>query len=238
MMNSRRTGLFLTWITMALTGCGGNAPGSGLLSGPSRVSPSAPPIQPTVTAIAPAVGSTSGGAWGTITGSQFQSGAVVRLGTDVTQSFVENDSTIDFWSRGHAPGAVDVAVANPGGLASSLSNAFTFAPPESFDFTGEWVAYAGPEYEESMHFTVRNGLLVNLACGFSDAITLSPPPVIMDGAFSFRADDGVAIAGHLVSSDEAEGTINVPGCTATLWWGEKSLAAHTALHRRLLLNHP
>lgn len=110
MTNSRRTAPLLAWITVALAGCGGSAPSAGIVTAPSPVPQPPAPIRPLVTAIAPAIGSIAGGAWGTITGSQFQSGATVRLGTDLTQSFIVNDSMIDFWSRGRAPGAVDVVV--------------------------------------------------------------------------------------------------------------------------------
>jgi hypothetical protein len=207
------------------------------VSGPSAIPKQTAPIQPTVATIAPATASTSGGAWGTITGSQFQPGAAVRLGTDLTQSRVLGDSTIEFWSRGHVPGVVDVMVTNPGGLSSSLSAGFMFAPPESFDFSGEWVAHAGSDYEESMHFTIRNDLLVSLACGSSEAIMLAPPPVIKGAAFLFRGDNGMSIEGHMVSSQEASGAINVPGCAATFWWAEKGVATHPVLRGRPLLDH-
>jgi hypothetical protein len=238
MTMTRGATLLVAWITVVVPGCTGSLPESGVVSGPSSIPQAPTPVQPTVASIAPAIGSTSGGAWGTITGSQFRSGAVVRLGTDLTQSFVRGDSTIGFWSHGHVPGVVDVLVTNPGGLSSRLAAAFTFAPPESFDFTGEWVAHAGSDYEESMHFIIRNDRLVSLACGSSDAVMLSPPPVINGAAFSFRADDGVAIEGHMVSSEQSVGTINVPGCAATIWWGEKGLATHPAMHERRLLDHP
>jgi hypothetical protein len=237
MTMTRGATLLVALMTVAVSGCGGSVPESGIVSGPSAISQAPTPIQPIVAAIAPAIGSTAGGAWGTITGGQFQSGAAVRLGTDLTQSFVFGDSTIGFWSHSHVPGVVDVVVTNPGGLSSSFAAAFTFAPPESFDFTGEWVAHAGSDYEESMHFTIRNDLLVSLTCGSSYPVMLSPPPVVKNGAFSFRADDGVAIDGHMVSTEEAFGTINVPGCAATFWWGEKGLAMHPAMRGRPLLDH-
>jgi hypothetical protein len=40
-----------------------------------------------------------------------------------------------------------VIVTNPGGLEARLSGGYTYEPPESFDINGDWVAHAGPEYE-------------------------------------------------------------------------------------------
>ena len=102
-------------------------------------------------------------------------------------------------------------------------------PRDSFDFTGAWIAAdAGPEYETDMRFAIRNNALVSLVCGSSEALTLSPPPSVRDGEFSFLGDNGIAISGQLVSPTNAVGTINVPGCTTTRWWAVKSGAIQNA----------
>ena len=227
MTNKPQLGILLIWILLAVADCTGPA-------APSPIPPSAPPVpqptrlQPTVTAITPNTSSTAGGAWGTIHGTQFQSGATVRLGGVGQMASVRDDATVVFWTTSHPAGTVDVVVTNPGGLSANLAAAYTFAPPDSFDFTGDWVAHAGPDYETDMRFAIRNDALVSLVCGSSEAVMLSPPPSVHDGEFSFLDDDGIAISGHLVSPINAVGTINVPGCTKTLWWADKSGAIQGA----------
>jgi len=197
---------------------------------PAAPSPALQPtgLQPIVTAVTPNLGSTAGGAWGIITGSQFQSGLTVRLGKSAQQAFFQSDRTIIFWTTAHLAGTTDVVVTNPGGLSGGLPGGFTFAPPESFDFTGDWIAHAGPDYETDMRFAIRNNLLVSLGCGPSESVAVSPPPPVYDGAFSFVGAEGITVSGHVVSPINAVGTINVPGCTATRWWADKRDAIQTA----------
>ena len=119
-------------------------------------------------------------------------------------------------------GAIDVIVTNPGGLEARLSGGYTYQPPESFDFNGDWVAYAGPDYGTDMRFTIRNNPLVSVSCGTSGPLTFAPAPSVRNGEFSFLGDDGLAISGTLVSPVNAVGTINVPACPAARWWADKS----------------
>jgi hypothetical protein len=172
------------------------------------------------------VSSTVGGGWGTITGTDFQSGVTVKLGDLNVQAWAQSSTTVLFWETpSHAAGTLDVVVTNPGGLFTRLPEAYTFAPPESFDSNGEWVAHAGSEYETDMRFTIRKDTLVSVSCGGSAALTFSPPPAVHNGEFSFVGDDGLAISGTLVSPVTAAGTINVPdvpACRAASWWADKS----------------
>jgi len=94
------------------------------------------PIQPTAAAVAPHEGSTRGGAWARITGADFQQGATVRLGNGAVSAYVLDGATIQFSTMAHSAGTVDVVVTNPGGLFTRLAEAYTFAPPDSFDFNG------------------------------------------------------------------------------------------------------
>ena len=226
MMNRTRTGIALLMLSHGVVGCGTHGSPSAP-SPPSVQAPSPQPnlIQPTAVAVAPHEGSTRGDAWATITGADFQPGAAVRLdGTQVT-AYVFDSATVRFWTRAHPAGTVDVVVTNPGGLFTTLAGAYTFAPPESFDFNGEWVAHAGADYETDMRFTIRNDTLVSVSCGGSPALTFSPPPAVHDGDLSLAGDDGLAISGSIVSPESAVGTINVPdvpACRATSWWAEKA----------------
>jgi hypothetical protein len=229
MMNRIRTAIALLILSHGLVGCGEHgspsAPSAPAAPSVQQPSPQPNPIQPTVTAVAPHEGSTRGGAWATITGADFQSGATVRLGGGAVTAAVRDSATILIWTTAHPAGTVDVVVTNPGGLFTSLTGAYTFASPDSFDFNGEWVAHAGAEYETDMRFTIRNGTLVSVSCGRSAALTFSPPPAVHNGDFSFAGDDGLTISGTLVSPVNAAGTIDVPdviACRATRWWADKS----------------
>ena len=228
MMNRTRTGIALLILSLGLVGCGEHGSPSAPSAPPApsvqQPSPQPNPIQPTVAAVAPHKGSTRGGAWATITGADFQPGATVRLGDGAVTAGVLDSATIVFWTTAHSAGTVDVVVTNPGGLFATLTGAYTFAPPDSFDFNGEWVAHAGSEFETEMRFTIRNDTLVSVSCGGSAALTFSPPPAVHNGDFSFVGDDGLAISGTLVSPVNAVGTINLPdvtACRAARWWADK-----------------
>jgi hypothetical protein len=221
--------LLLVFPMLLLAGAAGGCDSSAASSPTSpsaapKPTPEPTPSQPTLSAIVPNVVSIDGGGWGTITGTEFAPGATVRLGDDRVQAYVENRTSITLWTVAHDPGTVDVVVTNPGGTSSKLSSGLSFAPPASFDFNGDWVAYAGGEYETEMRFSIRNDVLVSVSCGTSVVSTLSAPLSVVNGEFSFR-DGGFAISGRLVSPVNAVGTINVPDsapdCTAARWWADK-----------------
>ena len=239
MTNRIRTGIALLVVSHGLVGCAdrGSPTGPSAPPPPSVQQPSPQPsgLQPGITAIAPHVSSTRGGAWATITGIDFQAGATVRLGDTTISSWTRDSTTILIsGTAAHAAGTIDVIVTNPGGLEARLSGGYTYESPESFDFNGDWVAYAGPDYETSMRFTVRNNVLVSVSCGTSGPLTFAPAPSVRTDEFSFLGDDGVAISGRLVSPVNAVGTINVPACPAAKWWADKSgdAVASRSLHTR------
>lgn len=227
MTNRIQIGIALLMLSHALVGCGdqGSPTAPSAASPPAVQQPSPQPTgtQPSITAITPQVGSTHGGAWATITGVDFQPGAKVRLGDSTVPSWTRDSTTISIsGTAAHVAGTVEVIVTNPGGLESRMMGAYTYESPDTFDFNGDWVAHAGPEYETDMRFTIRNNVLVSLSCGTSEPVTFASPPSVRDGEFSFLGDDGVAIGGRLVSPVNAVGTINVPACAAARWWADKS----------------
>jgi hypothetical protein len=172
-----------------------------------------------VTSITPNTGSTRGEAWGTITGTHFQSGATVTLGSGgVTRAWVYNAGTkISFNTSASAAGRVDVTVTNPGGLSGTLTGAYTFAPPDTFDFNGDWIAQEIEGYPLKMQFTIRDNMLVRVSCNGA-VLTFPSGSPVRNGEFSFLGDDGAAVSGRLVSPVQAKGTVNVgPSCPA-LWW--------------------
>ena len=208
-------------------GCGDPAsPTAPSVSQPSQPSqPGEQPggLQPVVRTISPNAASTAGGSWGTIAGSEFQRGATVTLGKNVLRSvWVQDSETILFGADDpHAAGTVDVIVTNPGGHAARLIAGFTYAPPESFDFNGDWIAHAGPDYEIDMRFTIRNNELVSFSCGTSETFTPLAPTSVHSGEFSLHGDAGLVISGKVVSSVNAVGTIDIPACSAASWWADR-----------------
>lgn len=91
----------------------------------------APVPPPTVAAISPNYGPTTGGTQVTIQGSAFQAGAVVRFGSAVSPSAtVISPSAITAVAPGGAAvGQVAVTVQNPDTQSGTLNNAFTYFAP-------------------------------------------------------------------------------------------------------------
>ena len=201
----------------ALAGCGTeslrtpNAP-SGGASAPADLH---------IATINPTAVSTLGGGWGKIIGTGFRSGVQVTFGGAAPhQIWLSDPNTIQFWTNAHDSGTVDVVVRNPGGSQDTLRQGFTFAPRESFDFNGSWVGYAGDEYDTEMSFVVENNALTRVSCGASLVWTFATPVPVMRGEFYVIGEDGLRIAGQIVSPTSAVGDINIAPC-ATLWWADK-----------------
>ena len=83
---------------------------------------------PTVTAVSPDFGATSGGTVVTITGSDFSGATAVHFGSTAAKGFTVGSATsITAVSPAEAPGAVDVTVTTPYGTsASSSADLFTY----------------------------------------------------------------------------------------------------------------
>jgi hypothetical protein len=187
------------------------------------VVPSGPP--PSVTSVSPEIGST-GGTSVTITGVGFRSGASVTLGGIVIRgcsqptencSWVGASTTIYAFAPAHAAGSVDVVVTNPDGQAGRLAGGYTYAIPESFEANGTWEGGADSNYETPFRFTVQNDTLTSISCGVSGTLTLSPPPPVRHGEFSFVGPDGAKVSGRIVSPNSAFGQINMWPCFAFYW---------------------
>lgn len=82
---------------------------------------------PTVTAISPTAGPTTGGTSVTITGTNFISGATVSFGgTTVKTVTVTGSTSITCATPAHTAGTVDVVVANPDAQTGTLPAGFTY----------------------------------------------------------------------------------------------------------------
>jgi IPT/TIG domain len=86
----------------------------------------APLTAPTITAVSPATGPTTGGTSVTLTGTNFTGATAVSFGGTAASAFTVNSATsITATTPARAAGAVDIAVTAPGGTATS-AKAFTF----------------------------------------------------------------------------------------------------------------
>lgn len=88
---------------------------------------------PSVSAVSPVSGSTSGGTAVTITGTQFQTGASVLFDmTACASPNVASSTSITCTTPTHAAGVVSVTVTNPDVQANTLNSAYTYVTPPTF----------------------------------------------------------------------------------------------------------
>lgn len=110
---------------------------AGMTLGCTKGSPSGPSqSQLAVFGISPKTGSIGGSPLVQITGTGFQPGATVTLGTTATNVSVVSSTTITATAPAHATGTVDVIVTNPDGRRGQLTGGYTYAdvPPASIRF--------------------------------------------------------------------------------------------------------
>src|SRR5438128_1236024 len=82
---------------------------------------------PTVSAISPSSGTSSGGTAVTVTGAGFAAGATVSLGgTAATNVTVASRTSLTATTAAHAAGAVDVVVTNSDGRSGTLTGGYTY----------------------------------------------------------------------------------------------------------------
>ena len=87
-----------------------------------------PPVNPTVTAVSPSAGQTTGGTFLTITGTGFQVGATVETGAGNTCApvVVSSATSLTCTTVAVAAGVVDVIVTNPDTGVGTLTGGYTF----------------------------------------------------------------------------------------------------------------
>ena len=117
---SARLTLVVSLLCLSTLGCGGHPGPTSATPTPGAVNPDplppSPAVRPSIATIAPDSGSIDGGAWSTITGTDFQPGATVQLGQQKAKQIVVKSTTVVvFWTEARAAGVVDVTVTNPGG---------------------------------------------------------------------------------------------------------------------------
>ena len=140
---------------------------------------------PTVTRISPNAGATTGGTAVTITGTGFRSGATLsvgnRLATNVT---VVSDTQITATTPPGVAGLVNVTVTNPGGLATALSGAYTYAgtvsvsritPSGGVTTGGTVVSIIGAGFQSGASVTIGGIAATGIAVTDTTTITATTP---------------------------------------------------------------
>jgi len=111
---------------LLLSRCSG---GGGAAQGPPAPATSAPVAPPTLSLLSPNSGSAGGGQTVTLHGANFAAGATVTMGLLPATVLSVTPTAISAITPVHAPGAVDVTVANPDGQTSASPGLFTYTAP-------------------------------------------------------------------------------------------------------------
>ena len=121
--------------------------------------------------------------------------ADANLGTTVTfggvpvqGKFFAGNPTLYLSAPAHAAGTVDVVVSGQNGQLLTLTDAYTYVSPLTFDFNGDWAGYGETDQDGPLFFTIRNNLLLSVSCGPDVTLTLSPPRPVTNGEFSVVGD--------------------------------------------------
>jgi hypothetical protein len=172
---------------------------------------------PSVQTVSPTLGVTTGGTYIELLGTGFHFLTSVTLDGALVRTFHNQAGGLGFTAPAHAAGPVDIVVANPDGELR-LPRAFTYAEPGTFDFNGTWKGQADgpPDSLIDMSFTIVNNRLVSVSCG-PLTVALSPAGLVGGGEFSFSGENGLVLAGRMLSSSTAVGEIHAPPCAPT-WY--------------------
>ena len=148
------------------------------------------------------------------------------LGDERQTALIDSSTTIRLTTSAHEAGSVAITITNPDGQLVRLSDRYTYAPPQSFDFNGVWDGYAlaHPDAQRSaprhsdmeMQFTIQNNVLTGFVCGGA-MLAFAVAPSAKEGAFSHSDGDRTVITGRIVADRSALGTIDTDDCPGTRW---------------------
>ena len=144
-----------------------------------------------------------------------------------------------------AAGPVEVVVTNSDGRSGRA--VLTYASPDTLDFNGEWQGWAslpsGPDPGARVVLTIRDNTAVSVRCSVcrpnencatvsAPTHALDPAPVVNNGEFAVADSGGVSIAGKILSTTFASGTINAESCGNRTWTAEKGARQSVGLRNR------
>ena len=194
--------------------------------------------RPVISELLPNIGSTEGGAPIEIRGPGTMAlGWVVTVTVDGIVSTIDDNGwpsydAIYLSMPAHPAGPVEVIVTDRFG--QSGSGLFTYAPPATLDFNGDWEGFAEavppvPEWGARVVLTIRDNTAVSIVCSVcrdqtcaitAPSLTLDPPLVVANGQFSF-AGAGGSITGKILSPTYASGSLNTASCGSRKWRASK-----------------
>lgn len=199
---STRTG-FSKLVTLVLTTAdlsdGVHPTTAGHATYAQNVLPYAQPLTPTVTSISPTSGANSGTTSVTITGTNFQFGAVASIGaTSLTNVTVVSGTSITATvPSGISAGTYDVTVTNLGGGVGTLTNGYS--------------ATAGSGVTDT--FPEANGTAINGKPSTAGGVTwASFGPIVaqvQSGALETVSGTAASAAGSVVECGSANGTLQI-----------------------------
>jgi hypothetical protein len=222
-------GTFLFFLALGMTGCGSSStPSAPTPTTPTSVTPVTTTVgTASVTSLSPNLGSTGGATEVIIKGAGL--GATVTFGGVAVQGRFDSRSPnglMVVYTPPHAAGTVDVVATSLSGLPVTVPNAFTYAPPETFDFNGSWAGFGNNGQDSQILFTIQNNTLISAACddlpGYPGrSLSFSPPLPVTNSEFSYAGGDGAVFSGRIVSPTTATGVIRLGPCASDAWYASK-----------------
>jgi len=199
-----------------------------LASGYSYLVPLPPPA---VTRIIPTMGSTLGGTWIEIGGTDIRAGASLTVGDAVVSAFFYGGSLYVQSLPPHAAGSVTVTVKNADGQIGSQVDGFTYVEPGALDFNGDWDGGTGYDWQTPVRFTIRNNVVVLATCDGESALAESETSPVINGAFTITKGSAVVMTGRILSDQTATGRIASPRCGNDSWVAGKAGSGSLGVRR-------
>jgi endonuclease/exonuclease/phosphatase family metal-dependent hydrolase len=179
---------------------------------------------PTVTAISPTSGSTSGGTSVTITGTGFSSGATVSLGgTAATNVTVVSSTSITATTSAHAAGTVNVVVTNTDSQNGTLTSGYTYSasaptvtaisPTSGSTSGGTSVSITGTGFSPGATVSLGGTAATNVTVVSSTSITATTPAhaagTVNVMVTNTDSQNGTLSSGYTYSSPDASAFVRI-----------------------------
>ena len=200
------------------------------LAGGYTYVPALPP--PAVTRITPSKGTTLGGTWVEITGTDIRTGATLTVDNVAVAAFFYEGSLYVSSLPAHSPGAVTVSVRNADGQLSSLVDGFSYVDPATLDFNGDWNGGTGYDWQTPVRISIRDNVVVSATCAGESVLPEGQAPVVIAGAFTIMNDGAQVMTGRILSDRTATGRIISPRCGADAWIADKAGTESLGAYRR------
>lgn len=169
-----------------------------------------PVSSPTLTAVTPTEGASSGGTSITLQGGNFQSGMSVSLdGAACANVVVNNSSNASCTTPSHFPAVVDVAVTNPGGQRATLLRGFTYRGSTAGLGLPDVIADSDSTVEVPVQATAIDGLMaISLTVGYDGS------KASLGNVTTGSLTGGWSVISNTVSSGRVQISMANPGAPA------------------------